>query len=796
MMQADAFLLLADQLPEGMLLVLADGKVLAVNRVAARQLGHAASQLVGCNLAQLTGLAAEKLRETLIHCARSRRPIRLALHSSQADSAIKIPACEGFLVTPAKSGQLAQIVIRLLADSRQTNTFLALNQQIDKQRRILRRLEQSQERLRLSEENLSITLSSIGDAVIVTDKEGLLTLLNPVAEQLTGWSNEEASGLPIKTVFPIIDASTRKSIENPIEKVLTTGETVYLSNHTTLISKNGTEYQIADSAAPIRERDGSEILGMVLVFNDVSEQYRLREENIRSKQKLQTSEKLYRNLIETTSAVAWEFDLVTQRCTYMGPGILALTGYPAEQWVDLDSWVNRIHPDDRTDTVNYGQLETAKGLDHTLEYRAITAAGRCIWIRDEVSVISHEGKAVLTRGYFFDITEHKQTEEALRRAQKMEAVGQLTGGIAHDFNNILGIILGNLELLQRQGIADKKVQKRLDNIKYSSERAAALTRRLLAFSRSEAASIKTADINDVIGNMESLIARSLTPQIEVKYCLEENLRKADIDCGDFEDALLNLVLNARDAMAGNGKLSIETFNSTLDEAYCLLNPGVVAGQYIQLAVSDNGSGIPAEQQANIFEPFYTTKEQGKGTGLGLSMVFGFVVRSLGHIMVYSEPDVGSTFRLYLPLSQNEGRRTETASVNNTYLRGGKESILIVDDEPALLALAEELLAGLGYNVITASDGKQALQQLEKGLPIDLLFSDVVMPGGINGYELAEQAVVKYPALKVLLTSGYTEMAVAHNGQARFEANVLAKPYAQVVLTQRIRQCLDEDEDEG
>ena len=793
MIPADSFLLLADQLPEGMLLVAADGEVLAVNRVAIRQFRKTSQQLVGFNLAELTGLTTDELRAKLKPCSRSRRPIPLALKCSGSDSVIKIPACEGFLVTPAKEGQLAQLIIRLLVDTSQSSTFLMLNQQIDRQHRILRRLEKSQEALRLSEQNLSITLNSIGDAVIVTDKAGALVLLNPVAEQLTGWSNEEAFGKPVKTVFPIIDASTRETIANPVEKVLATGETVYLSNHTTLISKSGSEYQIADSAAPIREKNGSEILGMVLVFNDVSEQYRLREENARSKAKLQASEKLYRNLVESTAAVAWEYDLIAQRFTYMGPKIFELTGYPAEQWLDFNSWAGRIHAEDKTKIVNYCQLETAKGQDHTIEYRAITAEGGTVWIRDEVTVIKHDGQPVLMRGYFFDITEQKQTEEALRRAQKMDAIGQLTGGIAHDFNNILGIILGNLELLERQIVADEKVQKSINHIKRSSERAVTLTRQLLAFSRREALSVKTTDINHVINNMESLISQSLTPQVEVTYHRDTNLWKTDIDRGDFEDALLNLVLNARDAMAGQGKLTIETRNSVLDKDYCALNPGVAAGRYVQLTVSDNGEGILPELQANIFEPFFTTKEQGQGTGLGLSMVFGFVKRSLGHIKVYSELGIGSTFRLYLPLSQSEGHQiAEVGHIDGAALHGGKETILVVDDEPALLELVDEMLQQLGYKVFLAGDGKQALQQLEKEPDIDLLFSDVVMPGGINGYELAEQAVAKYPELKVLLTSGYTERAVAQNGQARFNTNLISKPYTHADLTRRIREYLSEE----
>jgi PAS domain S-box-containing protein len=512
---------------------------------------------------------------------------------------------------------------------------------------------------------------------------------------------------------------------------------------------------------------------------------------IQDEMELQEKEKLYRGLIETTAAVAWEYDIESQRFSYMGPRIFELTGFSADQWTDINSWAVRIHPDDRERAIHFCQVETDKGRDHSFEYRTIAADGRVVWIRDEVTVITQQGKPVLMRGYFFDITEDKQTEEALRRAQKMDAIGQLAGGIAHDFNNILAIIIGNLALLERQITADEKVQKRIDSIKHSTERAVTLTRQLLGFSRREAVSVKATDVNKVIDNMQNLITQSLTPQVEVEYHCEKNLWQTEIDPGDFEDALLNLVLNARDAMAGRGNLTIETHNSTLDDNYCLLNPGVKAGEYVQLTVSDNGVGISKEQQAHIFEPFYTTKEQGKGTGLGLSMVFGFVERSQGHIKVYSEPGTGTTFRLYLPRSKANKQVEETKHAGREALHGGMETILIVDDEPALLELVEEMLQQLGYKVLTASNGKQALQKLADDPDIDLLFTDVVMPGGINGYELAEQAVASYPDIKVLLTSGYTEMAGTRNGQERFNAHLISKPYTRAELTNRIRERLND-----
>ncbi|MCP4042770.1 MAG: PAS domain-containing protein [Gammaproteobacteria bacterium] len=389
-----------------------------------------------------------------------------------------------------------------------------------------------------------------------------------------------------------------------------------------------------------------------------------------------------------------------------------------------------------------------------------------------------------------DITERKQTEQTLRRAQKMDAIGQLTGGIAHDFNNILGIILGNLDLLKGQVAVDDNAQKRLDNIRKSAQRAAALTKQLLGFSRHQATEVAVTDIRRVMRDMDSLIARSVTPQIEVTHQFAENLWLTEIDPGDFQDALFNLIINARDAMPEGGGLTLETANKTLDTDYCALNPGAIPGEYIQLAVSDSGTGIPHDQQEHIFEPFYTTKDQGKGTGLGLAMVYGFVKRSGGYIKLYSEQGIGTTFRLYLPRAKGEEQPLEATDELPETLPRGTESILVVDDEDGLLEVAQSSLQALDYRVLSATNGRQALAKLAEEPTIDLLFSDVVMPGGMNGYELAERATAKHPKLKVLLTSGYTEKTLANNGQARFTANLLIKPYNQAELALQVRALLD------
>jgi len=410
----------------------------------------------------------------------------------------------------------------------------------------------------------------------------------------------------------------------------------------------------------------------------------------------------------------------------------------------------------------------------------------------KTAMSSLDGSLIGVLGVGRDITQRRIAEQGLRRAQKMDAVGQLTGGIAHDFNNILGIIQGNLELLESQVNLEGPANKRIHAIQKSAQRAADLTRQLLGFSRRQAAQVVKADVGSLVSEMDSLIRRSVTPSVEVSPHISEGLWASELDPGDFQDALLNLVLNARDAMPDGGKLIIEVSNCTLDDNYSASNPGVAPGEYIELVVSDTGDGIPDSQLDRIFEPFYTTKPQGKGTGLGLAMVFGFINRSHGHIKVYSELGVGTTFRLYLPRVVGEMEFSGLANdLPETPPPRGSETLLVVEDEPDLLEFAQESLQLLGYRVLVANSGQQALE-VQAGEPtIALLFSDVVMPGGMSGYELAAEASANQPGLKVLLTSGYTEKVVADAGQAKYANNLLNKPYSQIELAKRIRGVLDD-----
>lgn len=409
---------------------------------------------------------------------------------------------------------------------------------------------------------------------------------------------------------------------------------------------------------------------------------------------------------------------------------------------------------------------------------------------------SPEGELTGVLGVGRDITERRRSEQALLNTQKMEAIGQLTGGIAHDFNNILSIQIGNISLLKRQLFMDEKASRRIDTIQKSAQRAADLTRQLLSFSRHKPDQLLVTDINRLIDEMDSLITHSVTPAIEVTYLFDSNLWLTEIDPGDFQDAVINLVLNARDAMPAGGHISLQTSNCVIDAAYCETHPDMIAGEYVLLVVSDSGEGISVEKQQRIFEPFYTTKAQGKGTGLGLSMVFGFVSRCDGHISVESAPAAGTSMKIYMPRNMGKEQTLQDETDGVEEFSKGRETILVVDDEEALLELAKETLEVLDYKVLIAFNGKQALAQLAQNPDIKLMVSDILMPGGMNGYELAERATERYPELRVLLTSGYSAAIEIHNNQARFSDNLLKKPYTLSELTKRARALLDEPVNKG
>ncbi len=391
-------------------------------------------------------------------------------------------------------------------------------------------------------------------------------------------------------------------------------------------------------------------------------------------------------------------------------------------------------------------------------------------------------------GVFREIGERKESERRLRQAQKMETVGHLTGGIAHDFNNFLTVILGNLDLLGHE-VADARVSKRTKPALIAAARGAELTKRLLAFSRRQTLVPQVIDMNDVIRGMDDMLRRTLNESIDIRFGLADDLWRTEIDAHELENALLNLAVNARDAMADGGCLTITTANARLDEAYAATHDYVEAGEYTVVAVSDTGTGMSPEVKERAFEPFFTTKETGKGTGLGLSMIYGFVKQSRGHLEIYSELGHGTTVKLYFP-RVHTAKSPAAGATAKEGVQKGTETILVVEDNPDVRDIAMTLLGGLGYRVVPADGGASALAALEAHPEIDLLFTDVVMPGGMTGVALAREAKARNPALKVLFTSGYPKDAMGHSGQLDKGAELIWKPYDLSVLAKKVRQVLD------
>ena len=400
---------------------------------------------------------------------------------------------------------------------------------------------------------------------------------------------------------------------------------------------------------------------------------------------------------------------------------------------------------------------------------------------------------------FRDITEQRQLEEQFRQSQKMEAVGQLTGGIAHDFNNLLTVIMGCSEFIGEEAKENPRLSKMAKMILEAAQRGADLTHRMLAFARRQALQPKPVDINRMFVNMESFLRRTLSADIDLEVIQSKEDCTALVDLTQLESALLNLCVNARDAMPEGGKLIVETGIVTLDSSYAEQNADVTPGQYILIAVSDTGCGISRENLSRVFDPFFTTKEVGKGTGLGLSMVYGFAKQSHGHVKIYSEPGQGTSVKLYLPQADPECEPSNQEATLIANLQGS-EVILLVEDNAPVREFAKSQLLYLGYRVLEAANSKDALAVLRRHQDIDLLFTDVVMPGGLNGRELALEARKIYPSLKVLFCSGYAESAVLHLGLLDEHVQLLNKPYSRLQLARKIREMLTEsqsaNEEEG
>ncbi len=616
----------------------------------------------------------------------------------------------------------------------------------------------------------SAVVESSKDAIITKTLDGVVTGWNRAAERLFGFTAAEAVGNRIDLIVP----PNRLPEVGQILERITQGETI--ENYETVRRhKDGHEVHVSLGIAPIKSASG-ETIGASKTARDITE-------SRKTQQALKQEIEERRRIFETSQ------DLILVTDTYgrfvqVSPSSMTIIGYQPEEMIGHLA-LEFIHPDD---------------LESTREEMREARQGR--QMRNfETRYVHKDGKAVqLTwmgtwsepvRRHFFvgrDLTEKRAAEAQFRQAQKMDAVGQLTGGIAHDFNNILTVITGTIGILADAVAGDPQMVAIARMIDDAAERGANLTKHLLAFARRQPLQPREVDVNTLILETVKLLRPTLGEHIQIDPLLADDASAALVDPSQLTTAILNLALNARDAMPTGGNLALETNNVYLDESYAAMNTEVVPGNYVMLAVSDTGSGIAAADLEKVFDPFFTTKEVGKGTGLGLSMVFGFVKQSNGHIKIYSEQGHGTTVKVYLPVATGLSVTTPEPQLPSG-IEGGTEVVLVVEDDALVRRYVITQIESLGYATLEASNAAEAMTIINTPVTIDLLFTDVIMPGPMNGRKLVDEALKHRPTLKTLFTSGYTENAIVHHGRLDSGVLLLAKPYRKSDLARMIRQAL-------
>ena len=629
-------------------------------------------------------------------------------------------------------------------------------------------------------------------------------LVNRGARENLGFSMED---LRNRTPWDIKPEFSRDEFLQMVEPLIS-GSTERLDFETVHKRSDGTLYE-ASIRLQLMRLDGEAVY--YAAVQDLTE---LRQ----TQAALQESTRLLDSILSNTTMAVFMMN-EHQHCTFMNNAAEELTGFTlAEtQGKTLHEVVHHTYPDGRHFPIEECAIDRAFPENNQTQGEEIfvhkdgsfypvgfTASpmkdenGSTIGTIIEARNIEAELKARATMEKF-NSTLQESVKEALRerealvtqlvQAQKMEAVGQLTGGVAHDFNNLLQVIGGNLQLLEKDLEGDERKQRRVYNALEGVRRGADLASQLLAFGRQQALDPKVVNIGRLVRGMDDMLRRTLGETVEIETVIAGGLWNCLVDPTQVENAILNLAINARDAMHRDGKLTIEAGNASLDEVYAAQNAEVSAGQYVMLAVTDTGSGIPKEALEKVFEPFFTTKGPGEGTGLGLSMVYGFVKQSHGHVKIYSEEGEGTTIRIYLPRTRKK-EETQAAEPLSAPHAPAKEVILVVEDDDAVRATTIELLSDLGYTILEASNADDALAIVNSGIVIDLLFTDVVMPGKLKSPELALRAKQKLPSLQVLYTSGYTQNAIVHAGRLDEGVELIAKPFTRERLAHKIRAVLE------
>ena len=627
-----------------------------------------------------------------------------------------------------------------------------------------------------SEEKYRNIVETASEGIWLLDNDGRTTYVNRQMEEMLGYEATEILGRKTCAFLFEDDCSiAEKRFEIFKQDQSAKGEF-------RLRRKDGSEMITLYNASPVKDHAG-EVTGYLSMNTDITERKR-------ADSRLQEAEAKYRTMVESSPGIV----ILTEpdppfAVVYVSPNIEAFGYSPAEWYADPDMWKNILHGEDRERAMRVLESPPGEVLETEMEYRIIARDGSTHWWQSKGRfVYDDEGNSVGWQRVILDITVTKELEQQLQQAQKLESVGMLAGGIAHDFNNMLTAINGYSDLTLRGMKDGDPLRRNIEEIRKAGQRSSVLTNQLLAFSRRQILQPVVLDLNAVVSETIRMLEMLIGENIQLSSALDPRTGRVVADRGQFSQIIMNLAVNARDAMPDGGKLTIETSNVFLDQAYTTRHVGPLPGSYVMMAVSDTGTGMSYEIQKKIFEPFFTTKEVGRGTGLGLATVYGIVKQSGGNIEVYSEEGFGTTFKVYLP-RVTESLDTLVGGVVFSDMPRGTETILLVEDEPIVRDLSRRILTDCGYEVIEAENGLKALTICESGVHIDLLLTDVVMPK-MGGRELAKILTKKCGDMKVLFTSGYTDHAVVDHGVIDANTNFIQKPFSPELLANKIRGILD------
>src|SRR5215472_4165435 len=638
------------------------------------------------------------------------------------------------------------------------------------------RIGLTQQRQHRDEETVrrqTLAMDSSVEGIGILDDKGNHIYANAALASLLGFDSPlQIVGKPWRTAYALQQSETLElEIRNALE------ETGKWSGNLQFRRPNGSRIPVEMHVARMPDS------GTACVCRDLS-QHQLAE-----KARAEAEAK-YRMLVEHVNAITYIAEIgIKGQWYYVSPQIETILGYTPEEWLAIAAnWDEHIHPDDLP-TVMAAEEQSKLGAPFQAEFRVRRKDGREVWLSDTAVIVNGSDSHPVMEGILVDITERKMLETQLLQSRKMEAVGRLAGGIAHDFNNLLTIISGYTELAMTRAHLPNEARSDIERIENAAGRAAGLVRQLLAFSRKQVLQPKVLDLNQIVLNLDTLLRRLMDERTEMVTRVGDNLGRVKADPAQIEQVIMNLVVNARDAMPEGGHLILETSNVDLDSNYAVDHVSVKPGRYVMLAVSDNGVGMDQQTVAHIFEPFFTTKESGRGTGLGLSTVYGIVKQSGGYIWVYSEPAKGSSFKVYLPRVEEAAEETSSAPATLRVQRG-TETVLLVEDEEPLRELIQTVLTEQGYDVLLSLDPKHAEEIATRHeSEIHLLLTDVVMPG-MSGRELAGRISARRPEIRVLYMSGYTDNVISSGGMLERGLAFMQKPFSPATLVRKVREVLN------